>query len=79
MAATTPDEIVRTLTVPFALNREQARVTHYHEAKPKDATHLGAILVLANSVIDELGDDVSNLVVTVEVKPKARAKAQPKK
>ena len=52
----TTDTVVRTITLPLALKRTQPTISHFHEAKAKDAERYpGAIVVLANSVIAQLG------------------------
>jgi hypothetical protein len=66
MAATTPDApSVRSITAPLSLKREQPRVSHFHEERSAGAKHLGAILVLANSMIEPLGENVADLTLTI--------------
>jgi hypothetical protein len=54
------------LTVPFVLRDTKPRTTHFAEVKAEDAgKYLGAIVVLDNRVIEQLGAKVEELPVTI--------------
>src|SRR4051794_9697498 len=64
--ATTPNAgVVRTITLPLALKDKRPRVSHYHEVRSVDEPHAGAIIVLANSVLELLDTDAKHLPITI--------------
>ena len=55
-----------TLALPFALRDAKPRTTHFAEVKHADGEkYLGAIVVLDNRVIEQLGTTVKDLTVTI--------------
>jgi hypothetical protein len=62
------DQADRTiLTVPFTLKDAKPRTSHFHEVKATGGkTYAGAILVLANSIVEALGADApKDLTITI--------------
>ena len=55
-----------TLTLPFVLRDAKPRTTHFSEVKHADGEkYLGAIVVLDNRVLEQLGAKVEDLTVTI--------------
>ena len=66
-----------TITLPFTIRDSKTKTVHFGERRADGAKHLGALLVLDNRVWQQLGENVGDLVITIEAGHAPRFKLEP--